>query len=95
MDAVKFHCAHNYITRRVHSYGRSPRCFGPLKELVAHQLVRALRPVAQDRPGVAGVDDLLDAEALGRPEGEVTASSRAAISARSASGASAASSSRR
>src|SRR3954470_10380162 len=37
-------------------------------ELVADELVRALGPVAQDRPGVARVDDLLDTEALRRPE---------------------------
>src|SRR5215216_5130676 len=37
-------------------------------QLVPHELVRALSPVAQDRPSVAWVDDLLDAEALGGPE---------------------------
>src|SRR5262245_23592492 len=33
-------------------------------QLVPHELVRALRPVAQDRARVARVDDLLHAEAL-------------------------------
>src|SRR5437763_3106293 len=36
--------------------------------LEAHQFVGALGPIAEQRPGVAGVDDLLDAETLGGPE---------------------------
>src|SRR5437868_10208001 len=38
-------------------------------ELVADQLVRPGRPVAEDRARVARVDDLLDAEPLGGAEG--------------------------
>src|SRR5215218_6547243 len=38
-------------------------------ELVGHDLVRPARPGAQHGTGVARVDDVLDAEALGRPEG--------------------------
>src|SRR5688500_15156953 len=38
----------------------------PVTGLVRDELMRALGPVAQDRPGVARVDDLLDAEPLRR-----------------------------
>src|SRR3954468_19296527 len=44
-------------------------CLRSPVQLVANQLVRPLRPVAQDGARVARVDDLLDAEPLGRPEG--------------------------
>ena len=50
------------------AYGRRPRASGPAADLHRHQLVRPLRPVAQQRAGVARVDDLLDAEALGGAE---------------------------
>src|SRR3954449_9070746 len=40
-----------------------------IAELVREHLVRPSGPVAQQRPRVARVDDLLDAEALRRPEG--------------------------
>src|SRR5687768_13587939 len=45
-----------------------PSCPGSPMQLVANQLVRPLRPVAQDRARVARVDDLLDAETFGRAE---------------------------
>src|SRR3954470_24691688 len=38
---------------------------GPVGRVHGDQFVRALRPVAQERAGVARVDDLLDAEPLG------------------------------
>jgi hypothetical protein len=37
-------------------------------DLVADELVRPLRPIAQDGSRVPGVDDLLDPEPLRRPE---------------------------
>src|SRR5947209_10715639 len=41
-----------------------PACLRAIAQLVCQDLVRALRPVAQQRPRVARVDDLLDVEAL-------------------------------
>src|SRR3954454_12729962 len=42
-----------------------PARLGSIAQLVRDDLVRAFGPVAQQRPRVARVDDLLDAEALG------------------------------
>src|SRR5256885_15386364 len=41
----------------------------PRREVVADQLVRPGGPLAQQRPRVARVDDLLDREVLGGAEG--------------------------
>src|SRR3954467_9728050 len=41
-----------------------PTCLRSIAELVREHLVRACRPVAQQRSGIARIDDLLDAEAL-------------------------------
>src|SRR3954469_12612151 len=45
-----------------------PAPLRPVAQLVPYELVRALRPVAQNRARIARVDDLLDAEALGGAE---------------------------
>src|SRR4051795_1311345 len=45
-----------------------PAPLRPVAQLVPYELVRAFRPVAQDRARIARVDDLLDAEALGGAE---------------------------
>src|SRR4051812_47426253 len=57
----------SFIARTTISRAR-PSCLRFPVQLVPNQLVSALRPVAQDRPCVARVDDLLDAEALRGPE---------------------------
>src|SRR5262245_19150316 len=55
------------IARATISWTRAP-CLRFPGQLVSHELVGALGPVAQDWARVARVDDLLDAEALCGPE---------------------------
>jgi hypothetical protein len=52
----------NYLRSRSNS-----TAFG--SQLARQQLIRRLDPLAQQRPGLPGIDDLLDPETLGRPEG--------------------------